>query len=423
MGKSKLKNIGKEMTALRNLRKDSYHNTTQKQTILDVINKIWKVNNLDKYFPTKSILSDDQQLINDILKHNSIMYYVNGGKFEPENIYEHWNKSLRSIAIKKDNNVAVLVNFGRINKEISRYKKEKWDYTHLKNTYSIYEKIKNHGGLQVLKNNLITNILVIDISNTTLISDLYEMENKIGWFPNERHNQFEKDIFDIFISVTKHHSQFTKFWNDHIKQLINLNVCDIIGFFDLWVSSLTKVGKEIKDEIKKHFVETYFNKEGDSFINEVIESCYINRTAQCGPQEYFSKLVSLKMRQSENDVREILGISKIGEGNVSETKLYYQIKTKLPQYEVIHQGNPKWLGRQRLDIYIPELNVGIEYQGGQHFDPNHYHNTHNPDSFEKNKERDERKRLKCESNGCKLVYVYEGVDYNINDVINEILIK
>jgi very-short-patch-repair endonuclease len=203
--------------------------------------------------------------------------------------------------------------------------------------------------------------------------------------------------------------------------MITLNVYNIVDFFDLWGNSLTKIGKEFKEEIKKHFVDTYFSNSENSFMDEIIESCYINKTAQCGPQEYFSKIVSLKMRQSENNVREILGISKIGEGNVSETKLYYEIKTKLPQYNVIHQGNPKWLGRQRLDIYIPELNVAIEYQGGQHFDPNHYHNSHNPDSFEKNKERDERKRFKCESNGCKIIYVYEGVNYNITDVVNQIL--
>jgi hypothetical protein len=41
----------------------------------------------------------------------------------------------------------------------------------------------------------------------------------------------------------------------------------------------------------------------------------------------------------------------------------------LPGVDVIAHGQPKWLGRQHIDIWIPALNVGIEYHGLQHFQP------------------------------------------------------
>lgn len=35
--------------------------------------------------------------------------------------------------------------------------------------------------------------------------------------------------------------------------------------------------------------------------------------------------------------------------------------------DAIFQYRPEWLSPQSLDIYIPKLNVGIEYQGIQHY--------------------------------------------------------
>lgn len=33
------------------------------------------------------------------------------------------------------------------------------------------------------------------------------------------------------------------------------------------------------------------------------------------------------------------------------------------EHKVIYHINPKWLGRLFLDIFIPSLNIGIDYQG------------------------------------------------------------
>ena len=72
------------------------------------------------------------------------------------------------------------------------------------------------------------------------------------------------------------------------------------------------------------------------------------------------------VRECENTVREEMDLPKIGEGWISETELYYQIKKAFPREIVIHHGRPAWLGRQHLDVYLPKKNIAIEYQGNQH---------------------------------------------------------
>lgn len=121
-------------------------------------------------------------------------------------------------------------------------------------------------------------------------------------------------------------------------------------------------------------------------------------------------------QEPENRLREKFGLPKIGEGWISETNLYYEIKEAFPQVSVIHHGKPKWLGKQHLDIWIPEYNIGIEYQGDQHFFPVDFFG--GKQALKKNKERDARKKALCEDNECKLVYVLPG--YDLEEVISEV---
>ncbi|WP_434616646.1 hypothetical protein [Arthrobacter sp. A5] len=38
------------------------------------------------------------------------------------------------------------------------------------------------------------------------------------------------------------------------------------------------------------------------------------------------------------------------------------VREAFPERRVIHQSRPSWLGQQSLDIYLPDQNIGIEYQ-------------------------------------------------------------
>ena len=128
----------------------------------------------------------------------------------------------------------------------------------------------------------------------------------------------------------------------------------------------------------------------------------------------------LLIKHSEDLYRESIGMPKIGEGWISETDLFYKIKISFSNFNVIHHASPKWLGRQHLDIYMPELNIGIEYQGLQHYKPVEYFG--GEEAFKKNIERDNRKKELCILNNCKLIYVSEGYDFEeVKQQINEII--
>jgi len=122
------------------------------------------------------------------------------------------------------------------------------------------------------------------------------------------------------------------------------------------------------------------------------------------------------LKKAEDLYRESIGVPKIGEGWISETELYYLIADSFPEHNVIQHGSPIWLGRQHLDIYFPELNIGLEYQGAQHYVAIDFFG--GEEALEKTKERDKIKKQKCQDNGCHLIYVQEGYDFeNIKNKI------
>ena len=82
----------------------------------------------------------------------------------------------------------------------------------------------------------------------------------------------------------------------------------------------------------------------------------------------------------------------------------------------------EWMGRMRLDFYLPDYNTCIECQGTQHFDANAYYGD------EKIFERDKTKRELCENHGVRLVYFSNlGIQYpyqvfeNKKELIKEII--
>ena len=75
-----------------------------------------------------------------------------------------------------------------------------------------------------------------------------------------------------------------------------------------------------------------------------------------------------------------------------------------------YQKHFDWLGRQSLDFYLPDYNVGIECQGEQHFFPVDYFGGEK--TFKKISERDKRKKALCEKYGVKLLYFGDVPNYD-----------
>jgi hypothetical protein len=125
----------------------------------------------------------------------------------------------------------------------------------------------------------------------------------------------------------------------------------------------------------------------------------------------FGKALFTLLRETENEVRKARGIPAIGEAWVSETELLYRVRELLSGVEVIAHGQPKWLGRQHLDIWIPSYSVAIEYHGLQHFQSVEFFG--GEDAFRLVQERDNRKRSLCEKNKIRLVEI--AYDQDIDD--------
>ena len=109
---------------------------------------------------------------------------------------------------------------------------------------------------------------------------------------------------------------------------------------------------------------------------------------------------TIKDRTSKNSGCPICSIKL----NVSETKMLEIIKSILPNYEIRYRYKPKWLKRMELDVYIPFLQVGFEYQGVQHFRPVEFFG--GKETFIAQVMRDKLKKQICMQKGITLIEVY-----------------
>jgi hypothetical protein len=116
--------------------------------------------------------------------------------------------------------------------------------------------------------------------------------------------------------------------------------------------------------------------------------------------------VRLLLREAENAVREKVGVPRVGEGWVAETALYRAIEEAFPETRVVQHGRPTWLGRQHLDVWLPEWRLAVEFHGSQHFAPVAFFG--GEAAFESTRERDTRKERICRENEVSLVVATES---------------
>ena len=216
-----------------------------------------------------------------------------------------------------------------------------------------------------------------------------------------------------------------------------VHISDLLALFS---KRITKYGKENIDlilQISDILLQEWENKNGGSLIDYVmsnnpeISKCahiLFNGTSYSKPAlgnslfyefqkcQLMDDIVAEITREAENTLREDNGLPKIGEGWISETKLYYEVKQASPDREVLFHGKPEWLGKQHLDIFFPEIFLALEYQGIQHSQPVGYFG--GIEAFSHRQKLDRKKHALCKKNGVKIIYVYEG--YNIVEILKQI---
>lgn len=109
---------------------------------------------------------------------------------------------------------------------------------------------------------------------------------------------------------------------------------------------------------------------------------------------------AIKDRTSKNSGCPICSIKL----NVSETKMLEIIKKVLPYHKILYRYKPLWLKRMELDVFIPSENIGIEYQGIQHFKPIDFFG--GEETYIEQVKRDKLKKEICRNRGVTLIEIY-----------------
>ena len=212
-----------------------------------------------------------------------------------------------------------------------------------------------------------------------------------------------KEVFltlDIIIKNTISSSFFEQFYSNYNFEKFKKNKSHKYEYYNKYFQHNNKVKKHWEWIV--NISSNYILKDGSASTNLVFDSI----------RSESSRL----LRESENKYRSRIGAKKIGESWISETELYYKIQKAFPKIKIIQHGKPNWIGRQHLDIWIPEFKIAIEYQGKQHDEPIDFFG--GIESFKKIKKLDKLKKEKCDANGVKLLEVRKG--YDLQKIINKI---
>ena len=120
-------------------------------------------------------------------------------------------------------------------------------------------------------------------------------------------------------------------------------------------------------------------------------------------------------KDAENQIRELKGVAKIGERWINETLLFNYINLLFPEHIIQREASPNWLNKQRFDIYLPQINLAVEYQGQQHYIAVDLFG--GQEGLEKTIQRDKEKLRLSKLNGVNIVY------FDYKDNLTEKLVK
>ena len=372
------------------------------------------------------------------------------------------NKAVESITYQESSMDPVFWKHQYIysNKEIDYANSEQ------KNFYNYFKKCFFEGKYIDLKGNdnyafTLFYDIILDYENSLNFCNLKERFDNLGKYYPITKIYIETHLFET-LEKNKHYEAAWKIIKEKeyvsvltvYKYQTFLNKCLLDG--ELLVklagtSYLTSFGEDNIDKILpliKPYLHEYEQKKGKKFFDQFFEVMNLKNFRSYN-QEYFKQFYILEedyelyksiddsqlksmvfrsedhlphvvekairnelrkiLRACEDKFRESIGVAKIGEGWIKETELYYRLKNAFPVYEIINHGRPKFLGMQHLDIYFPKFNIGLEYQGLQHYEPVNYFGGH--EAFKKTLERDKLKKDLCKKNGCVLIYVEENYDF------------
>ena len=228
-----------------------------------------------------------------------------------------------------------------------------------------------------------------------------------------------QEINNEFLSEIKRGPYYN--WYNYVQKKNSngedINGTDIVKYFNYFLPKLSIV--QLFEEEVIEFINdriNAFNKEN----NETLCSYLANYLTV--PSDFYIKSDSIMFNlfsSIDNYLKQTLGLADHNEKWIKEfamVKLFYKW---FEGFKQITQASPEWLKPQRLDLFIPDLKLAVEYQGEQHFMPIEIFGGEG--GFQERKENDERKWKLCEANGVNLEYI--NYDEDLLERVKEIYAK
>lgn len=124
-------------------------------------------------------------------------------------------------------------------------------------------------------------------------------------------------------------------------------------------------------------------------------------------RKYNLPLINHAYKTIEDELR-IMFDFPIGKKLLQETILFNFVKMLYPNDEIIRHYRGRELEKLEIDIYIPSIKLGIEFQGKQHTNSISFFG--GDKGLSAQQKRDKKKKNICKKLGIKLVFFYEDKD-------------
>lgn len=230
-------------------------------------------------------------------------------------------------------------------------------------------------------------------ADTESLPDILEFEYI---FPNGKQGDLVKYIFDEYGENTKV-SGFI--WNGKIEK-------KYVFMFDVLYPISESCGYKIKTTSEDPKFFDVFKHHVPTMLEDKLTELIGNRKINIFNDKAFREIQAIvyKYRKAQKLRRTEIYSQLVLQGKTSpkwktETQLFALVSSVYP--DAIYQYGADWLHRQSLDVYIPSLKIGIEYQGKQHYEPIVYFG--GEEHFFRQQDNDRKKRKLCEDNGIRLI--------------------
>ena len=182
--------------------------------------------------------------------------------------------------------------------------------------------------------------------------------------------------------------------------------------------------------------ETHKEEPAVSFLSEfnrIVELEALMNQVNYYKEEYRSlrAIPDLRLKKVINDYHKNLNekANEIYEYLIAEGLSNPRWKSEQKAYAIVRshyedarfQYQPDFLFGQRIDIFIPSLNIAIEYQGLQHYSPVDFFG--GEDGQRRNAARDMRKLRRCRAHGIEIIYWDYDKPLDDDYFVHEIMTK